>query len=58
MIQNLGKRDYSLLVIGGVTTILATLMLLYLVSSSEVSYVIGNVQPIVIHYQFMGIPIL
>ena len=47
-IQNLGKRDYSLLVIGGITTILATLMLLYLVSSSEVSYVIGNVQPIVI----------
>ena len=40
MIQNLGKRDYSLLIIGGVTTILATLMLLYLVSSSEVSYVI------------------
>ena len=38
----------GLLVIGGITTILSTLMLVYLVSSTEVSYVMGNVQPIVI----------
>ena len=34
--------------IGGITTILATLMLMYLVSSREVSFVMGNVQPLVI----------
>ena len=47
-IQAMGKKDMSLLILGGVITILATLMLLYLVSTSEVSYVIGNVQSIVI----------
>lgn len=47
-VQKLSGGDMGLLVIGGITTILATLMLLYLVSTSEVSYVIGNVQPIVI----------
>lgn len=47
-IQAMGKKEMSLLILGGVITILATLMLLYLVSTSEVSYVIGNVQSIVI----------
>ena len=47
-IQQMGKKDFSLLLLGGIITILATLMLVYLVSSSEVSYIIGNVQPIVI----------
>ena len=47
-IKQLTGGDLGLLLIGGITTILATLMLVYLVSTSEVSYVIGNVQPIVI----------
>lgn len=47
-IQKLSGGDMGLLVIGGITTILSTLMLVYLVSSTEVSYVMGNVQPIVI----------
>ena len=47
-IEKMSRKEYSLIVLGGVITILATLMLLHLVSSSEVSYVIGNVQPIVI----------
>lgn len=52
-IKQLSGGDLGLLLIGGITTILATLMLVYLVSTSEVSYVIGNVQPIVIALSIM-----
>jgi len=52
-IKQLTRGDLGLLLIGGITTILATLMLVYLVSTSEVSYVIGNVQPIVIALSIM-----
>ena len=52
-IKQLTGGDLGLLLIGGITTILATLMLVYLVSTSEVSYVIGNVQPIVIALSIM-----
>jgi uncharacterized membrane protein len=52
-IKQLTGGDLGLLLIGGITTILATLMLVYLVSTSEVSYVMGNVQPIVIALSIM-----
>lgn len=47
-LKKLSKKEYMLAFIGGITTILATLMLMYLVSSREVSFVMGNVQPLVI----------
>ena len=47
-LKKLSKKEYILAFIGGITTILATLMLMYLVSSREVSFVMGNVQPLVI----------
>ena len=47
-IKSLSGSDLGLLTLGAVTTILSTLMLVYLVASTEVSYVLGTVQPIVI----------
>lgn len=47
-LKKLSKKEYMLAFVGGVTTILATIMLMYLVSSKEVSFVMGNVQPLVI----------
>ena len=47
-IKSLNRSDLGLLTLGAVTTILSTLMLVYLVASTEVSYVLGTVQPIVI----------
>ena len=47
-IKSLSKKDISLLSLGAITSILGTLMLLHLVSKSEVSYAIAHIQPIVI----------
>lgn len=52
-IKSLSKNDLALVFLGGVTTVLSTLMLLYLVQSSEVSYVMSHVQPIVILLSFI-----
>ena len=45
MYKKLKSGDLGLLTLGAVTTILSTLMLVYLVASTEVSYVLGTAQP-------------
>ncbi len=47
-IKSLSKKDLSLLTLGALTSILGTFMLLHVVSSTEVSYAIAHIQPIVI----------
>jgi len=47
-IKSLSKKDLSLLTLGAITSILGTFMLLHVVSSTEVSYAIAHIQPIVI----------
>ena len=47
-IKTLSKKDISLLTLGALTSILGTFMLLHVVSSTEVSYAIAHIQPIVI----------
>jgi uncharacterized membrane protein len=47
-LNKLSKKDYAIVVIGAITTILATLLLLYLVAETEVSYAIAHIQPVVI----------
>ena len=47
-IKSLSKKDLSLLTLGAITSILGTFMLLHVVSSTDVSYAIAHIQPIVI----------
>ena len=49
-LKKLTKTDYSMIFLGAITTILATLMLLYLIAETEVSYAIAHIQPIVIAF--------
>lgn len=47
-LMNLEKKEVMYLILGAVTTILATVMLLYLINLKDVSYVIAHIQPVVI----------
>ncbi len=47
-IRNLSKREIGLLTLGAITSLLGTLMLIHLISYSDVSYAIAHIQPIVI----------
>lgn len=47
-LMNLEKKEVMYLILGAVTTILATIMLLYLINLKDVSYVIAHIQPVVI----------
>jgi uncharacterized membrane protein len=47
-LKKLSKKDYAVLILGAITTILATLVLLYLIAETEVSYAIAHIQPVVI----------
>jgi uncharacterized membrane protein len=47
-IRNLSKREIGLLTLGAISSLLGTLMLIHLISYSDVSYAIAHIQPIVI----------
>lgn len=47
-LKQLSKKDYAVIILGAITTILATLILLYLIAETEVSYAIAHIQPVVI----------
>lgn len=47
-LMNLEKKEVMYLILGAVTTILATIMLLYLINLKDVSYIIAHIQPVVI----------
>jgi uncharacterized membrane protein len=47
-IMNLDRKEILYLVLAAITTIIATVILLYLINLKDVSYVIAHVQPVVI----------
>jgi len=46
--MNLDRKEILYLVLAAITTIIATVILLYLINLKDVSYVIAHVQPVVI----------
>lgn len=46
--MNLEKKEIMYLILAALTTILATVILLYLINLKDVSYVIAHIQPVVI----------
>lgn len=47
-VMNLNSKEVGYLVLGAITTILATIVLLYLINIKDVSYIIAHIQPVVI----------
>lgn len=47
-LKKLDKYDLLLIIIGGVTTILGSFLLMNLINNTDVSYAIAHIQPIVI----------
>ena len=47
-IKSLNNKELGLLTLGAITSVLGTLMLIHLISYSDVSYAIAHIQPIVI----------
>jgi uncharacterized membrane protein len=47
-LMNLDKKEVTYLILASLTTILATIILLYLINLKDVSYIIAHVQPVVI----------
>ena len=47
-VMNLDRKEIVYLLLGAITTILATIVLLYLINLKDVSYIIAHIQPVVI----------
>jgi uncharacterized membrane protein len=47
-LMNLEKKEVAFLILAAITTIIATVILLYLINLKDVSYVIAHIQPVVI----------